>query len=274
MDRWERRHLTTPKIGRVRLLKAAGFNAVRTSHNPPSEAFLDACDRHGLLVIDEAFDGWARSKVSSDYGPQFEHLWEHELQAMVERDRRHPSVVMWSIGNEVYERGDESGQRLARQLADFVRDLDPSRPVTIGLNGLGNDPWQRLDSIFEPVDVCGYNYETSRFEADHKRVPNRVMYSSESYPRDVVENWQAVRQHPYVIGDFVWSAIDYLGEAGIGRVFPLPISSRDGTGKESTFPGEPPHVATSTSWATVSLYHTIGISCGTEVRNCTWQSKR
>lgn len=205
---------------RVRLLKEAGFNAVRTSHNPPSEAFLDACDRHGLLVIDEFFDGWAKSKVARDYGPQFEKMWDGELTATIQRDRRHPSVVMWSIGNEVYERGDRSGQRLARELADRVRELDASRAVTIGLNGLGEDKWERLDPMFAAVDVCGYNYEPARYETDHARLPKRVMYASESYPESAFESYMAVQSHPYVIGDFVWSAIDYLGEAAIGRVFP------------------------------------------------------
>ncbi|MCO6046223.1 DUF4982 domain-containing protein [Aeoliella sp. ICT_H6.2] len=205
---------------RVRLLKQAGFNAVRTSHNPPSDAFLDECDRQGLLVIDEFFDNWAKSKVNRDYGPHFEGIWRDELLATMDRDRRHPSVVMWSIGNEVYERGDESGQRLAQELAQCVREHDQSRPVTIGLNGLGEGNWDRLDPMFGAVDVCGYNYETNRYETDHRRLPMRVMYASESYPKDAHESFAAVESQPHVIGDFVWSAIDYLGEAGIGRVFP------------------------------------------------------
>lgn len=205
---------------RVQLLKAAGFNAVRTSHNPPSEAFLDACDRFGMLVIDEAFDGWAKPKIKSDYGPQFQDLWRQELTTMVTRDRRHPCVIMWSIGNEMYERGDPSGQALARQMAEHTRRLDPTRPVTAGVNGLGKDAWDKLDPLFQPLDACGYNYEESRFAADHARKPSRVMYASESYPAAVFSGWRETTTRPYVIGDFVWSAIDYLGEAGIGRVFP------------------------------------------------------
>lgn len=204
---------------KVRLLKAAGFNAVRTAHNPPSEAFLDACDRHGLLVIDEFFDGWVKSKVRRDYGPRFKPMWKENLTATMVRDRRHPCVVMWSIGNEVFERGEESGPQLAQELAASVREIDSSRPVTIGLNRVGEGKWKPLDPMFDPVDVAGYNYQSISYEPDHERLPQRVMFASESYPHDAFESFQAVQSHPYVIGDFVWSAIDYLGEAAIGRVF-------------------------------------------------------
>lgn len=205
---------------RVELLKAAGFNAIRTSHNPPSTTFLDACDRLGMLVIDEAFDGWAAPKKEYDYSTVFEREWSNELRAMIDRDRNHPSVIMWSIGNEVYERGNMDGQRLARQLSKCVRMFDPHRPVTIALNGLERkDDWPKLDPMFAAVDVAGYNYELQRHAEDRRRVPQRVMYSSESFPSAAFESWQAAHDHPYVIGDFVWSGIDYLGEAGIGRAF-------------------------------------------------------
>lgn len=205
---------------RVELLKAAGFNAIRTAHNPPSTAFLDACDRLGMLVIDEAFDGWAAAKKKYDYSTVFEQRWAHDLRAMMMRDRHHPSVVMWSIGNEVYERGNENGQRIARDLADLVRKLDPTRPVTMALNGLDKkEDWPKLEPMFASVDVAGYNYELHRHAEDHERVPQRVIFSSESFPSAAFESWEAVNDHSYVIGDFVWSGLDYLGEAGIGRVF-------------------------------------------------------
>lgn len=206
---------------KVEILKKAGYNAVRTAHNPPSAAFLDACDRLGLLVIDEAFDGWKMRKVEHDYSRSFDENWEQDLRAMVLRDRNHPSVVMWSIGNEVYERGQDAGIERAHAMAAVIRQLDRSRPVTIGLNSLGaTGDWTRLDAIFDALDVAGYNYELARHAEDHQRRPGRVVYAAESYPADAFESWKIVHEHAYVIGDFVWSALDYLGEAGIGRVFP------------------------------------------------------
>ncbi|MDP0500840.1 MAG: glycoside hydrolase family 2 TIM barrel-domain containing protein [Verrucomicrobiota bacterium JB022] len=207
---------------KAKLLRDAGYNALRTAHNPPSSAFLEACDRLGILVFDESFDGWKSKKVAHDYGVIFDENWEQDLRAFIKRDRHHPSVVMWSIGNEVYERGNDDGIQRAHNMAAVIRQLDRSRPITIGLNGLGDTgDWTRLDGIFFALDAAGYNYELQQRHAeDHERLPNRVMYASESYQYEVFENWQAIHQHPYIIGEFVWSAIDYLGEAGIGRVFP------------------------------------------------------
>lgn len=202
------------------ILKEAGFNAVRTSHNPPSKTFLKACDELGILVILEFFDGWSSKKNPQDYGKYFDETWSKNLSSAVLRDRNHPSVVMWSIGNEVYERGDSKGLKIAKNLSSRIKELDSSRPVTIGLNGLKTkEMWPELDNIFNTVDVAGYNYELNRHEEDHKRVPERIIYSSESYLVDVFDSWKAVEEFPYVIGDFIWSGIDYLGEAGIGRIF-------------------------------------------------------
>lgn len=206
---------------RVEILKRAGFNAIRTSHNPPSPALLDACDRLGMLVIDEAFDGWAKPKTEHDYSRVFEEKWREDLAAMVLRDRNHPSVVMWSIGNEMYERGDPETPALAREMVAHVKSLDRTRPVTAGVNGLGRDEaWPRLDPLFAELDAAGYNYEAGRFDNDHQRVPTRVMYASESYVTNPFVSHLLVTHRPYVVGDFIWSAMDYLGEAGIGRVFP------------------------------------------------------
>lgn len=206
---------------RAELLKSAGFNAVRTAHNPPSPAFLAACDRLGLLVIEEAFDGWKKKKLAQDYGRDFDEWSQRDLDAMVLRDRNHPSVLMWDIGNEPYERGSESGAAVAKKLADRCRELDPTRPVTAGINGLGKTrEWSGTDPVFAALDVAGYNYELAHHAADHTRLPERVIMVSESYHTETFANWAIVQDHPYVIGDFVWSALDYLGEAGIGRVFP------------------------------------------------------
>jgi beta-galactosidase len=206
---------------KVELLKAAGFNAVRVAHNPPSTAFLDACDRLGLLVMDEIFDGWEKKKNKQDYSTHFKEWWARDVVAWVRRDRHHPSVVIWSAGNEMFERGSASGQRIAREIAARIREFDTSRPVSAGVNGLGKpEDWPKLDPLFAAFDIAGYNYELTRHTADHARLPDRVMVAAESYQNETFANWVAMTDHPYVVGDFVWTALDYLGEAGIGRVFP------------------------------------------------------
>jgi beta-galactosidase len=213
---------------KVELLKANGFNAVRCAHNPPAPAFLDACDRVGLLVIDEAFDCWRNGKNLCDYHVSFDDWWRRDLDSMVLRDRNHPCVIMWSIGNEPVERGRPEGARIAGMLADRVRSVDPTRPVTAGINGGHGDwPWEQLDDLFHSLDVCGYNYRAAEYGRDRGRVPRRVVYGSESVAGEAAEHWQSVRELDHVIGDFVWTAIDYLGESGIGRVHfeeePVPL---------------------------------------------------
>lgn len=201
---------------KVELMKAAGFNAVRTSHNPPSEAFLEACDRLGLLVIDEAFDGWRVGKNKHDYSVYFDKWSKRDLETMVLRDRNHPSIFMWSIGNEVVERNKPEAVVTAKMLAGTVKGIDKTRPVTSAIVKWGND-WESLDPLMAAHDVCGYNYQLQGAPADHKRVPSRVIFQTESYPRDAFANWKLVQNNNYIIGDFVWTAIDYLGESGIGR---------------------------------------------------------
>ena len=205
---------------RVRLLKDAGFNAVRTSHNPPSEAFLDACDELGMLVLDEAFDSWRKPKLKHDYNEDFDSHWREDLTTFVKRDRRHPSVVAWSIGNEMFERGDAYAAELSAEMAAIVRGLDKTRPVTVGVNGLGSRPWSDLDALFAPLDIAGYNYAPEQYALDRQRLPERVMMGTESYAGGAFVSWRETTSRPWVIGDFVWTAIDYLGEAGLGRVFP------------------------------------------------------
>lgn len=201
---------------KVELLKTAGFNAVRTSHNPPSEVFLDACDRLGLLVMDESFDCWKIGKNKFDYAMYFDQWWKRDLGAMVIRDRNHPSIVMWSIGNEIPERGTPGALKTARMLADEVKEMDPSRPVTSAI--VANDKkWEAFDSLMDVHDVAGYNYHLFSAPADHVRAPSRIIVHTESYPRDAFANWKLVQNNSYIIGDFVWTAMDYLGESGIGR---------------------------------------------------------
>ena len=201
---------------RVQILKESGFNAVRASHNPPSPAFLDACDRLGMLVIDEAFDCWSKGKNPFDYSVAFKDWWQRDIDSMVLRDRNHPSVVMWSIGNEIGERGDPLGAQEAKKLADYVRGLDKTRPITSALNFVFGK-WTDTDGYYSALDIGGYNYNLNNHVEDHKRVPSRVMACTESYARDTFDYWAMVIDFPYIVGDFVWTAIDYLGESGLGR---------------------------------------------------------
>ncbi len=120
---------------RVEVMKASGYNAIRTAHNPPSTAFMDACDRMGMLVIDEAFDCWEQGKNPDEYGKYFKDWWQRDLDSIILRDRNHPSVIMWSIGHEIKKRAEESGYGIAKQLSDKVSRLDPTRPVNEGVCG-------------------------------------------------------------------------------------------------------------------------------------------
>lgn len=200
---------------RVRILKEHGFNAVRTAHNPPSESFLEACDRQGLLVIAEAFDMWQEKTNEKDYHRHHQRWWKKDLKALVERDKNHPSVLMWSIGNEVSGKLKPRNRRLARDQADFVRHLDPTRPVTEGLSG-NKAEWKVMDEYQSRLDVPGYNYGYDRYHKDHQRVPERVIYQSESNCEKMFESWEQSRDQPYVVGDFAWTGWDYIGEASIG----------------------------------------------------------
>lgn len=205
---------------RVESLKANGFNAIRTAHNPPSIDFLDACDRLGMMVMDEAFDCWEIGKNPQDYHLYFKEWWRRDLTSMILRDRNHPSVILWSIGNEVKERASPQGVKIGHMLADYVHQLDPSRKVT-GANPSPYDhpgkTWKDLEAAFSYLDVGGYNYEWKQYQSDHATYPDRVMVGTEYTPGMLYENWQAVEQDHWVIGDFVWAGIDYMGEAGIGH---------------------------------------------------------
>lgn len=201
---------------KVELLKTAGFNAIRTSHNPPSQAFLAACDRLGMLVIDEAFDGWRSKKTEYDYALYFDKWYDRDVQAMVKRDRNHPSIIMWSIGNEIIERKEPQAVLTAKNLANAVKAIDVTRPITSAMTTWDKD-WEIFDPLMAEHDVAGYNYELKRAPDDHKRVPTRVIVQTESYPREAFQNWKLVNENKYIIGDFVWTAMDYLGESGIGR---------------------------------------------------------
>ena len=214
---------------KVRLLKARGYNAVRPSHNPFSAAFLRACDRLGMLVIAETFDVWSEQKLPQDYSVYFNEHWRNDLAAMVLSARNHPSIVMWSIGNEIPGRNTPAGVETQWRLVNEVHRLDPTRPVTAAINGFAGravTPSQqtarsgfagipdRTSTVF--LDVVGYNYKLDNYEADHQLFPKRVFFGTESFPKEMAAIWQLTDKTPWLIGDFVWTAMDYLGEAGIG----------------------------------------------------------
>ena len=206
------------EIRKVRLMKEAGFNLIRTSHNPTTRAFLDACDSIGMLVIGEAFDGWREAKTPYDYSTLIDSCYRADIYAMVKRDRNHPSIICWSLGNEVMERKDIRVITTARKLKQAILEMDNTRPVTEALCSWDSD-WEIYDPHAEVLDVVGYNYMIHKHASDHQRAPERVMLQTESYPRDAFQNWALVKEYPYIVGDIVWTGLDYLGESGIGRYY-------------------------------------------------------
>ncbi len=250
---------------KVRRLKEWGFNAIRSAHNPASPELLDACDRLGLYVMDEMWDMWYKAKTAHDYAVDFEANWERDIESTVRRDRTHPSVIMYSIGNEVTEPGEERGVELAKRFVETFHRLDPTRPVTAGINltlvmmaklkigmyaeseseDTAETAAQQVSSadynkqvvengksmnaasaradvealsapVLDMLDIAGSNYGDSRYPIDGTEHPNRILVGSETFPPDIASNWRMVEKIPYLVGDFMWTAWDYLGEVGIG----------------------------------------------------------
>jgi beta-galactosidase len=202
---------------RLEILKEYGCNAIRCAHNQPSPEFLNMCDRMGLIVIDEAFDKWK----SGYYEQYFDEWWQRDLNDMLLRDRNHPSIVLWSIGNEVQEAWDESdiGVERAKMLQNFVHQHEPSRPVTLAAQ---NNHQAKFSGV---PDVIGYNYLEARMLSDHKKYPERRFLITEELPYysgeegnirayDTNNPWNIISENDFVAGGFIWSGIDYLGEAG------------------------------------------------------------
>lgn len=201
---------------RLEIIKEYGCNAIRCSHNQPSPEFLDMCDRMGFVVIDEAFDKWK----SGYYEKYFDEWWQRDLENMILRDRNHPSIILWSIGNEVteaWEQGNE-GIKRAEMLRDFVHKLEPSRPVTLAAQ---NNHRGEFSAV---ADVVGYNYLETRLLTDRKNNPKQRFLVSEELPyysgaegniRSYTVNnpWNVVAAHDFIAGGFIWSGVDYLGEA-------------------------------------------------------------
>jgi beta-galactosidase len=227
----------------LQILKAAGVNAIRTSHNPPAPELLEYADRLGLLVVDEAFDMWRIPKVANGSSKFFDEWSERDLRDMIRRDRNHPSVVLWSIGNEVPEQGDSGGWRVARRLAGIVHDEDPSRRTTAAFD---NVEGAIANGLAAEVDVPGFNYKPTRYALIRETHPDWIIYGSETascvssrgtyhlplekyakhsslqissydiiappwaYCPDV--EFAAQDAEPALLGEFVWTGFDYLGE--------------------------------------------------------------
>lgn len=250
---------------RIRILKQS-YNAIRCAHNPASTALLKACDELGMYVMDETWDMWYRKKNPYDYANEFMEHYKSDLRAMVEHDYNHPSVIMYSIGNEVSEPAEKRGVDLAVEMKDYLHEMDEGRAVCGGFNLMiignsakGNNMYKeeggrddsgekkaasmnstmfnmvtsmvgssmnnaansaKIDKVVSPIldamDIAGYNYASGRYKMEGKLHPRRVIVGSETFPQDLAKNWEMVKAYPYLIGDFMWTAWDYLGEAGIG----------------------------------------------------------
>lgn len=311
-------------LRRAKILKEAGFNAIRSAHNPLSRTMLDACDQIGLYVMDELCDMWYDHKNRYDYACHFEQWHTQDLTAMVRKDISHPSVVMYSIGNEVTETAEPSGIAYTKEMADLCRRLDSSRPVTCGINmalnvmhfaGLGvyrpapgetvrppepknpkalalmakmagarqkqaagstaadstnsgtaalglsaqagerkdgklvgseyfnemmrtmkeqqravvSQPIARIlsEEAYAALDIAGYNYGDGRYEQDAVDYPDRVSVGTETLPQRIFRNWRMVEKLPYLVGDFMWTGWDYLGEAGVGAFCYDSVGNKD-----------------------------------------------
>jgi beta-galactosidase len=230
---WERR---------FEILKVMGCNGIRTSHYPPAPEFLDLCDRMGFLVMDESFDEWKRGKFPYGYHEYFDDWAVMDLKSMIHRDRNHPSVVIWSVGNEIPEQVTPDGVEILKKLVDIVHQEDPTRPVTSGCDNIAAHI-PATQAFLELLDVVGYNYagrwEDRRekyYSIDHHQFPQWKMIGTENisipgirgeyslekgqgwwgaYPTSSItaeQLWRFTRIHDYVAGDFMWTGIDYLGE--------------------------------------------------------------
>lgn len=259
---------------RVRILKEQGYNALRSAHNPCSKALLDACDRLGMLMMDEYVDHWYIHKTKYDYVGHFMDWWRQDLRDMADKDFNHPCVIMYCTGNEVSETAQPKGIALTGEMTRCLHEVDPTRPVTCGINiffnflssaGLGvysDDKAEKAaaaaekpkkDSRKKPVgsefyntlaclmgdwfmktgatlppcdwktrdayanmDIAGYNYGIFRYEKDLRKYPRRLILGSETFCKDAYAFWELAKKHPRIIGDFVWSGMDYIGETGEG----------------------------------------------------------
>ncbi len=253
---------------KIRLMKENGYNAVRSAHNPCSEAILRACDELGVLMMDEYVDAWYIHKTRNDYATSVEANYKVDLKALVDKDYNHPSVIMYSTGNEVAESAQPRGIKLCGDMTEYLHALDPSRPVSCGINiffnflstmgfgvysdkkaeqevknvkkkkAVGSEFFNNLAGIlgadfmkfgatlypcdvltrdaFARMDFAGYNYGINRYAHDLKKYPKRLILGSETFCSDAYRFIEHAKREPRLIGDFVWSGMDYLGEVGVG----------------------------------------------------------
>lgn len=264
---------------KIRILKENGYNAVRSAHYPCSKALLNACDRLGMLVMDEYVDVWYIHKTAYDYAGDVMKWYQEDLKDMVEKDYNHPSVIMYSTGNEVSETAQKKGIRLTAEMTRLLHELDGTRPVTCGINiffnflssiGFGvysdekakktaenteknalskNKPSKKKKTVgsefyntlacmlgdrfmkwgatlypcdlktrdaFANMDIAGYNYGINRYYHDLKKYPNRLILGTETFCKDAYTFYEAAKENPGIIGDFVWAGWDYIGEVGEG----------------------------------------------------------
>ena len=238
-------------LRRIRKLKEAGYNAIRCAHFPASSTVLDACDELGMLVMLELCDAWTQPKIDFDYSAEFAYHWKEDTESMVSLAFNHPSVIFYSIGNEIGEVRDPHEVQYGRKICDTIRALDPFRYITncinialalmdripelavkagADINSIMNgdqgelvrlmaskEIGEPLEEAFSYLDVAGYNYASYRYESDANLYPQRIIVGAECYPGALYENWSLCEKLPQVIGDFGWAAWDYLGEAGVGQ---------------------------------------------------------
>ena len=224
---------------RVAKLKEAGFNSVRLSHNPQSQYLYEACDRLGMLVIDELFDYWTEGKKQDDFHPYFADNYLKWTEEIVLRNRPHPSIVMWSTGNEIPQKtGRGGGYYIATNIANKIYSLDSSRPITHALCSLwdNSEEYEREKSendlgaevldyfarktapTADTTDIVGYNYLEYRLEKDLVRFPKRLFINTETFPLSAYTTIKQQIRNPRILGDYVWTAWDYFGETAIGHV--------------------------------------------------------
>jgi beta-galactosidase len=239
---------------RLLMLQSMGCNSIRTSHNPPAPEMLELADEMGFLVMDEAFDEWKHPKCENGYNTLWDEWAERDMVALIHRDRNHPSVIMWSIGNEVQEQGIEGGEKYCQMLVDICRREDPSRPTTAAFN-----QWENAirNGFADIVDVPGWNYQPRHYNYIHQKFPHwkmvasetastvssrgeyffpaeeRIHYTREPYhcssfdmefPRWATSpdmEFAAQDSFPFMAGEYVWTGFDYLGEpTPYGRQWP------------------------------------------------------
>jgi beta-galactosidase len=228
----------------IQILKEMGCNAIRTSHNPPAPELLDLCDRMGILVMDESFDCWRKGKRPNDYHLLFQDWHERDWRAELRRDRNHPSIILWSIGNEVPDQGTSRGPQIAAELTRIAHEEDPTRPTTAACDHIDSG----FDGFQTNLDVFGYNYKPFKYAAFREANPTEPLFGSETastissrgeyfYPVNTNANdgekdfqmssydlsaphWATTPDaefagedsNPFVAGEFVWTGFDYLGE--------------------------------------------------------------